>query len=75
MRQDLLTRELRKPGVTAAAYRKSSLALQERLPSVYKLARAEVRFVHEVYIVEGLAAAGIAARERVLKLEILLILA
>lgn len=53
IRRDLMTREFRKPGITAAAYMNASMSIQKDMPGMYARIRPEIRFMHESYFIDS----------------------
>jgi hypothetical protein len=49
LQTELMTREFRKPGLTAEMYTNASAIIQNRMPELYKRVRPEIRFLSEIY--------------------------
>ena len=50
MKEDLLSREFRKPAVTAEVYLNASLGIQQNIPDLYQKMLPEVKVIHETYV-------------------------
>lgn len=49
VRNQLMTREFRKPGITAEVYRNASVAIEQRMPEAYEKIFPEIKALHETY--------------------------
>lgn len=56
IQKQLMSREFRKPGLTAEAYLNASRVIQTEMTELYDKVRPEIRLLHEVYFIKDSAA-------------------
>lgn len=49
LKRDLMSREFRKPGITAELYLNASIAIEKSMPQLYAKIKPEVQLLHETY--------------------------
>lgn len=49
VRKDLMTREFRRPGITAEVYTNATLQIEKKYPEIYRKVAPEIRIIHETY--------------------------
>jgi hypothetical protein len=49
LKRDLMSREFRKPGITAELYLNASIAIEKSMPQLYSKIKPEVQLLHETY--------------------------
>ena len=49
VRNDLMTREFRRPGITAEVYGNATIQIEKSLPEIYRKIAPEIRIIHETY--------------------------
>jgi len=49
LKKDLMSREFRKPGITAELYLNASIAIEKDMPQLYAKIKPEVQLLHETY--------------------------
>ena len=55
LKDDLMNREFRKPGLTSEVYRNASLSIQVDMPELYSKIKPEIKVLHETYFMEDLS--------------------
>jgi hypothetical protein len=55
LKDDLMNREFRKPGLTSEVYRNASLSIQFDMPELYSKIKPEIKILHETYFMEDLS--------------------
>lgn len=56
LEKDLMSREFRRPGLTAELFLNASMQIQREMPELYAKVRPEVQLLHEAYFVKDAAA-------------------
>lgn len=49
LKRDLMSREFRKPGITAELYLNASIAIEKSMPQLYAKIKPEVQLIHETF--------------------------